>query len=53
MDVYFITGTSRGLGKSLAEELLNGKGNRVFGIGRNCTISHNRYHHHELDVRDL
>lgn len=50
MDVYFITGTSRGLGKALATELLNGDGNRVFGIGRSCSISHNRYHHYDLDL---
>jgi benzil reductase ((S)-benzoin forming) len=50
LNVYFITGTSRGLGKALAAELLNGKGNRVFGIGRNCTISHDRYHHYDLDL---
>jgi hypothetical protein len=50
LDVYFITGTSRGLGRALAAELLNSNGNRVFGIGRNCTISHDRYHHYDLDL---
>jgi benzil reductase ((S)-benzoin forming) len=50
MDVYFITGTSRGLGRALAAELLNGDHNRVFGIGRTCTLTHDRYHHYYLDL---
>jgi benzil reductase ((S)-benzoin forming) len=50
LNVYYITGTSRGLGKALAEELLRGNGNRVFGIGRNCTLDHDRYHHVHLDL---
>jgi benzil reductase ((S)-benzoin forming) len=50
MNVYFITGTSRGLGRALAAELLSGDGNRVFGIGRTCTLTHDRYHHYYLDL---
>ena len=50
LDVYFITGTSRGLGKALAAELLSGNGNRVFGIGRSCTLTHDRYHHYYMDL---
>ena len=50
LDVYFITGTSRGLGNALAAELLLRGGNRVFGIGRSCTISHDRYDHYHLDL---
>jgi benzil reductase ((S)-benzoin forming) len=50
LNVYYITGTSRGLGKALAEELLNANDNRVFGIGRNCSLDHDRYHHIHLDL---
>jgi benzil reductase ((S)-benzoin forming) len=50
LNVYYITGTSRGLGKALASELLNGNNNRVFGIGRSCTLTHSRYHHFHLDL---
>jgi benzil reductase ((S)-benzoin forming) len=50
LDVYFITGTSRGLGRALASELLGGNGNRVFGIGRSCTLTHDRYRHCDLDL---
>jgi benzil reductase ((S)-benzoin forming) len=49
-DAYYITGTSRGLGKSLAAELLTDNVNRVFGIGRSCTLTHPRYHHFHLDL---
>jgi benzil reductase ((S)-benzoin forming) len=50
LNAYFITGTSRGLGKALAAELLKAKNNRVFGIGRSCSLAHRRYHHHYLDL---
>jgi benzil reductase ((S)-benzoin forming) len=50
LDTYYITGTSRGLGKALAVELLNDNGNQVFGIGRSCTITHAHYHHYDLDL---
>ena len=49
-NVYYITGTSRGLGKALAVTLLNDNDNRVFGIGRSCTLSHTRYQHYDLDL---
>ena len=50
LDVYFITGTSRGLGKALAAELLKSSGNQVFGIGRSRSITHARYSHFHLDL---
>jgi benzil reductase ((S)-benzoin forming) len=49
-NVYYITGTSRGLGKALAVALLNDNDNRVFGIGRSCTLSHTHYRHYDLDL---
>lgn len=52
LNAYYITGTSRGLGKALAAELLNDNDNRVFGIGRSCTLTHARYHHFHLDLSD-
>jgi benzil reductase ((S)-benzoin forming) len=50
LNAYYITGTSRGLGKALAAELLNDDTNRVFGIGRSCTLTHARYQHYHLDL---
>ncbi len=45
-----ITGTSRGLGKSLAEFFLE-KGDTVFGCARSTsTIEHDHYHHYKLDI---
>jgi len=35
MKYYFITGTSKGIGKALTEELLKGQSNTVVSIGRN------------------
>ena len=47
-----ITGTTRGLGRFLAEHYLQA-GDRVIGCGRSATsLQHERYTHHALDVTD-
>jgi len=47
-----ITGTTRGLGRFLAERYL-AAGDRVIGCGRSeSTLEHERYRHHRLDVCD-
>lgn len=46
---YYITGSSSGIGKALAEELLKETNNVVHGISRNETISHERYRHTTID----
>ena len=51
MEVYYITGTSKGIGKALAEKLLQ-QGHSVIGIARTCTISHSNYRHYYLDLAD-
>ncbi|NPA45528.1 MAG: SDR family NAD(P)-dependent oxidoreductase [Chlorobi bacterium] len=53
MKHYFITGTSRGIGKSLAETLLEDKNNKVTGISRNNTIKHENYNHITTDLSNL
>ncbi len=53
MNYYIITGTSRGLGKALAEALLQDAENTVIGVSRNCTITHDRYRHQPLDFSDI
>ena len=50
MNYYYITGTSRGIGKSLAEHLLENPANRVIGISRQNTITHANYQHFSLDL---
>lgn len=45
MNHYFITGSSRGLGKALAILLLDKEKNHVTGISRSQSISHKHYRH--------
>ena len=52
MDYYYITGTSQGIGKALAEELLQNKNNLVYGISRSQTIKSINYIHCKLDLKD-
>ena len=53
MNYYYITGTSRGIGKSLAELLLKDDKNFVTGFSRTCTLKHSNYRHVRLDLSDL
>jgi benzil reductase ((S)-benzoin forming) len=50
MNYYYITGTSRGIGKALAELLLKDKNNHVTGISRSNSITHKNYNHITLDL---
>lgn len=52
MNVFYITGTSSGLGFALAEELLKNEENHVVGISRKCEISHPNYVHKQVDLTD-
>ncbi len=47
--VFYITGTSRGIGKALAELALKDKNYFVFGYSRNQTINHANYKHISSD----
>ena len=53
MHHYIITGASRGLGKALAETLLQTDDCSVLGVSRHPSIEHPRYHHQPLDLSDL
>lgn len=48
----FITGTSRGIGQALANQLLK-LGHLVVGIGRTHTIAHENYQAIEADLSDV
>lgn len=49
--MVIITGTSRGIGKAIAENYLS-RGEKVIGIGRNHTISHSNYSSIVCDLRN-
>jgi len=53
MNYYYITGTSKGIGEALTKALLKDENNFVTGISRKENITHPRYHHYDLDLRDL
>lgn len=53
MRIYYITGTSRGIGKALAEKVLEKEDAMVYGISRTHSIEHERYRPLEMDLSDL
>jgi len=53
MNHFFITGTSRGIGKAIAEQLLANPENFVTGLSRTSTITHERYTHVEMDLSNI
>lgn len=52
MQQFFITGTSRGIGKAIAERILQEENTRVTGISRTQTIHHDRYLHLPINLGD-
>jgi benzil reductase ((S)-benzoin forming) len=50
MNYYYISGTSRGIGKAIAELLLKDEQNVVIGMSRGRSISHERYRHVVMDM---
>ncbi len=53
MNYYFVTGSSKGLGKSIVDLLLKDKNNVVYGLARTCSVQHERYIHTSVDMREL
>lgn len=53
MNYFYITGASRGIGKAIAEKLLQNEENTVFGISRTVSLEHPNYHHYSIDFNDL
>ena len=50
MHYYFITGTSSGIGKELALQIVARPNTHVFGISRRCTVEHKQYQHVFADM---
>ncbi|MEM8968598.1 MAG: SDR family NAD(P)-dependent oxidoreductase [Bacteroidota bacterium] len=53
MHYYFVTGTSRGIGKALAERALQEENARVIGFSRQQSIEHEWYTHHAIDLAQV
>ncbi len=53
MNYYFITGSSRGIGAAIANELLKDEYNYIIGFSRTNLIKHERFEHISFDLRDL
>lgn len=50
MIIFYITGTSSGIGKALAEQALQIEGSIVYGFSRTCSINHANYKHTTVDL---
>lgn len=53
MNYYFITGTSKGIGKAIADEILLRENVQVTGIGRNNSHSSSKFTFVPLDLSDV
>jgi benzil reductase ((S)-benzoin forming) len=52
MNYFYISGTSRGIGKALAEELLKVSNNYVIGFSRTNSIKHEHFEFIPIDLSD-
>lgn len=52
MKQFFITGTSKGIGKAIAEKML-AEGHKVTGLSRSQSIEHSQYTHITYDLSDV
>jgi len=50
MIVFYITGTSSGIGKAIAEQALRIEDSIVYGFSRSCSIDHANYKHTTVDL---
>lgn len=53
MNYFYITGTSSGIGKAIADQLLKDDNNFVYGLARTCSIKNDNYEHFYIDLSDL
>ena len=53
MNIYIITGASKGIGKAIAEESLKDGSNQVVGVSRTSSIKHPNYRHQPMDFSDI
>ena len=53
MNYYFITGSSKGLGKALVDLLLKNESNFIYGLSRTRSVKHERFVHAAIDLSKL
>lgn len=53
MNIYFITGTSSGIGYAIAQLLLSQEKGHVIGFSRTCNITHEKYKHITIDFDNI
>jgi len=53
MKIYFITGTSKGIGYNIALSLLKDSSSLVYGLSRTNTIEHENFTHVKIDLSDI
>jgi len=53
MNYYFITGSSKGLGKAIAELLLQNSNNIIYGLSRSNNIIHDNFIYIDIDLSDI
>lgn len=53
MNYYFITGTSKGLGKALVDLLLKDENNFIYGFSRTGEHTHKRFSHRKIDLGNI
>lgn len=53
MTIYYITGTSAGIGKAIAEQALQIENSIVYGFSRTCSIEHENYKHTSVDLSNI
>jgi len=51
--IYIITGASKGIGKAIAEELLQDENNLVVGVQRTNAIEHPNFRYQPMDFSDM
>ncbi len=53
MIIFYITGTSSGIGKAIAEKALQIVGSFVYGFSRTCSIEHTNFKHFAIDLSNI
>jgi benzil reductase ((S)-benzoin forming) len=53
MTVFYITGTSTGIGKSIAQQVLKIDGSIVYGFSRSCSLEQANYIHTTVDLSNV